>query len=410
MLALLGAFSSIRIQNKFMNINTLYICLLALAFSLPGALFAKDATGKAVDKAQELVNSKPPAVTPSGTKPAEPANPAENPAKPAEPGNKSKPEAPSKQETPTEPSKPDDPLKKGNPPEETPSGTKPAEPANPGENPATPAEPGDKEKPDTGKDVDDKNKPDNADKGEKDSKETKDKKDKADKGSKDKKNKPGKGGKSGGGKSGLSLPSGVPTPSGGGALLPAAGALGGGMLGGIFSGGKKDAAKEEKKEKPPKPAPNAAVILSETVKEVAPIQASTQAVAVEPLYSAGKGPGIAVINFEGEQDAEFSALLTKALSADLKVYNPKELAAKKYDPAAINRVSVRKIAAEIDVEYIVTVKVSKKSETLSIVSVFLREGKTGDIKMTDNSNLRSPEDLKAAAETVSGKIKERIKQ
>jgi len=358
----------------------------------PYGLSAKDVPGNGVDKVKELVNSKPPVETPSGTQPAEPANPGENPAKPAEPGNP------------------------GSPPEQTPSGTQPAEPANPGENPANPAEPANPGE----KTVEpgDKGQPEDADKSRKD----KDSKD-----SKDKKDKPGKGGKSGGGPSAPSLPSGAPTPpSAGASLLPAAGAAGG-IIGGIFSGGKKEA-KEEKKEIP-KPAAKAPAVSSDTAKAETPaqastetkkaaapfqavsiasgtVQASTQAVAVEPLYSAGKGPKIAVMDFEGESGAEFSALLTKALGADLKVYNPKELAAKEYASTAITRVSVKKIAAEINVDFVVTGRVSKKTETLSIISVYLRDGKTGDIKMTDNHSLRSGEDLKLAAESAAGKVKE----
>lgn len=271
---------------------------------------------------------------------------------------------------PADPGKPGNP---GNPPDETPSGTKPADP---GENPADPANK-------------DKTKPEDADK------DAKDKKDKTDKDSKGKKNKPGKGGKGG-----LSLPS-APTP-------PAGGAAAGGIIGGLFSGGKKEEKKEEKKEIPP-PAPKEAAASTETAKEAAPVQASTQAVVVEPLYSAGPGPKIAVIDFDGESGAEFAALLSAALGADLKVYSPRELAAKKYDPAAINRISARKIAAEIDVEYIVTGKVSKKTDTLSIISVSLRDGKSGDTKMTDNHNIRSAGEMKSAAENAAGKIKAKIK-
>ena len=56
-----------------------------------------------------------------------------------------------------------------------------------------------------------------------------------------------------------------------------------------------------------------------------------------------------------------------------------------------------------------TGKVSKNSETLSILSVYLRDGKTGDIKMTDNHSLRSGGDLKTAAENTARKIKAAIK-
>lgn len=417
-----------------MRINHFIICLSVFTLlCFTAGLSAKDVPGNVADKVKELTNSKPPAETPSGTQPAEPANPGQNPAKPAEPGNPGKPEPPSKPETPPEPSKPADPVKNGNPPEQTPSGTQPAEPANPAENPAEPAAPAKPgENPAEPAGPGDKGQPEDADKGQEDedNKDAKDKKDKTEKDSKNKKDKPGKGGKSGGGPSAPSLPSGVPTPqSAGASLLPAAGAAGG-IIGGIFSGGKKKA-KEEKKEIP-KPAAKATAVSSETAKAATSVQASTEtakaavpgqavgiasgtvqastrAVVAEPLYSAGKGPRIAVMAFDGEAGAEFSALLSKILSADFKVYNPKELAAKEYDTAAINRVSARKIAAETAVEYIVTGKVSKKSGTLSIISVFLRDGKTGDIKMTANHSLRSAEDLKSAAETASGKIKERIK-
>ena len=334
----------------------------------PAGLSASDVQKKFLDKAEDLNKPKPPTDTPSGNNP--------DPGNPGKPGDAT---------NPTDPGKPGNP---GNPPEETPSGTKPADP---GENPADPANK-------------DKTKPEDADK------DAKDKKDKTDKDSKGKKNKPGKGGKGG-----VSLPS-APTPPSGAALAPAGGAVAGGIIGGLFSGGKKDEKKEEKKEIPPpapkevkKEAPKEAVASTEAVKAAAPVQALTPVIAAEPLYSAGPGPKIAIIDFDGESGAEFSALLSVSLSADLKVYNPAELAAKEYDPAAINRISARKLAAVIDVEYIVTGKVSKKTDTLSIISVSLRDGKTGDIKMTDNQSLRSLADLKSIAENAAGKIKERIK-
>jgi len=340
---------------------------------LPAGLSAKDVPGNTPEKVQELVNSKPPVETPAGTSPAEPANPGQNPTKTA---------APSNPETPAEPSKPADPLKNGNPVEETPSGTKPADPANPGENPATPAE------------TDDKAKPDKTDK---------DKKDKADKDPKERKDNSGKGGKGG-----PSLPSGGAPPQGGGAsLAPAAGGIGG-LVGGVLSGGKKEEKKEEKKTKPPKLPLKETAASSETVKTGGLVQASTQAITAEQLYSDGKGPRIAVINFEGENGAEFAVLLSAALSSDLKVYDPKKLAAKKIDSVAVNRVSARKIAADLDIEYLVAGKVSKKTATLSIISIFLRDGATGDVKMTDNHNIRSAGDLKSAAENAAGKIKERV--
>ena len=340
---------------------------------LPAGLSAKDVPGNTPEKVQELVNSKPPVETPAGTSPAEPANPGQNPTKTA---------APSNPETPSEPSKPADPLKNGNPVEETPSGTKPADPANPGENPATPAE------------TDDKAKPDKTDK---------DKKDKADKDPKERKDNSGKGGKGG-----PSLPSGGAPPQGGGAsLAPAAGGIGG-LVGGVLSGGKNEEKKEEKKTKPPKFPLKETAASSETIKAGEAVRSSTQAIPAEALYSSGKGPRIAVVNFEGENGAEFSALLSAALASDLKVYDPKELVVKKIDSAAINRVSARMLAADLDIEYLVAGKINRKTATLSIISVFLRDGVTGDIKMTDNHNIRSAEDIKSAAENAAGKIRERI--
>lgn len=336
---------------------------------LPAGLSAKDVPGNTPEKVQELVNLKPPVETPVGTNPAEPANPGQNLTKPA---------APSNPETSAELSKPADPLKNGNPVVETLSGAKPADPASPGENPATPSETDDKAKPD---------------------KTEKDKKDKADKDPKERKDNSGKGGKGG-----PSLPSGGAPPQGGGAsLAPAAGGIGG-LLVGVLPGGKK----EKKKEKPSKLPLKELAASSETVKAGGSVQASTQAITSEQLYSDGKGPRIAVINFEGENGAEFAMLLSAALSSDLKVYDPKELAVKKIESAAVNRVSARKIAADMDVEYLVAGKVSKKTGTLSIISIFLRDGATGDVKMTDNHNIRSAGDLKSAAENAAGKIKERV--
>ena len=343
--------------------------IFIISACLPAGLSASDVQKKFLDKAEDLNKPKPPTDTPSGNNPADPGksgNPgdATNPADPGKPGNP------------------------GNPPEETPSGTKPADP---GENPAEPG---------------------NADKDlkDKDAKDAKDKKDKTDKDSKGKKNKPGKGGKGG-----VSLPS-APTPPSGAALAPAGGAVAGGIIGGLFSGGKKDEKKEEKKEVPPpapkevaKEAPKEAVASTEAVKAAAPVQTSTPVVAAEPLYSEGPGPKIAVLDFEGEHGAQFAELLTEALKADLKVYSRMELAAKKYETQAVTRVSAKKIATEAAVEYVVTGKIALKTETLSIISIFLRDGKTGDIKMTDNQSLRSLADLKSIAENAAGKIKEKIK-
>lgn len=314
----------------------------------------------------------------------------QNSAKTAEPGNLGKPEAPSKPEIPNESSKSADPLNKGNTPDETPSGTKPADP---GENPA---EPGSKGESNANKELKDNAKPDEAEKT------TKDTKEKTDKDSKGKKDKSGKGGKSGVGK-------GVPAPQGGASnLVPAAGAAGGGLIGGMLSGGKKEGKQEEKLQKPVKSALKEVAASSETVREAALVQASTQATASGSLYSAGKGPRIAVIDLEGELGAEFAALLSSALSGDFKVYDPEKLAAKEYSAALINRISARKIASELGVDYLVTGKANKKTNTLSIISVFLRDGQTGDTKMTDNHNIRSSADLESAAVNAAVKIKESV--
>lgn len=355
-----------------MKITRLILTSLLIAPAcFPVGLTAEDAPPGGPAKAQELANLKSPAEIPSS--PAEPAKPMES-GKPGKPATASSPE------TPTEPSKPADSLKNGNPPEETPSGTKPADPAKPGENPATPAEPADKAKPD---------------------KTEKGKDDKSDKGLKGKKDSSGNEGKGG-----PSLPSGGPAPQGGGAgLAPAAGGIGGGLIGGILSRGKKE---EKEKEKLNRPTLKENAASSETVKTGVSVQSSTQSISAEALYSSGKGSRIAIIDFEGENGAEFAAHLAAALGSDLKVYNPKKLAVKKIDSAAVNRVSAKKIAADLDIEYLVAGKVSVKTTTLSIISVLLRDGATGDIKMTDNHNIRSAGDLKSAAENAAYKIKKRV--
>ncbi len=243
-----------------------------------------------------------------------------------------------------EPAKPVEQGNAGKPPEETPSGTKPAEPATPGEDPAIPAEP---------------------DKG----REEKDKK--------DRKDKPGKGGKSGG----LSQPA--------AALLPAAGAT----FGLLPVVGK------EKKEAP-EPELKDTAVSSEPVK--------TAAAADEPLYSAGKGPRIAVLSFDGEAGAEFAALLAKVLSPGLQVYSPRALAARNYSGTAVTRLLAKKICAETGVDYLVTGRVSKKTGTLTIISVFLRDGKTGDTVLTDYQNLKPSGELARCSEAASVKILERL--
>lgn len=234
----------------------------------------------------------------------------------------------------------------------------------------------------------------------------KDKTDKTGKDHKDKTDKPGKDGKSGGGHGGgSSLPSGIPTPqSGAASLLPAAGAIGGGIIGGILSSGKKYADKKEKK-----PAKGAAAS-SDTIKWETSVQVSTWVVAAGPLYSEGKGSKIAIMDFEGEYGAEFADLLAEALKTDLKVYSRNELTKKNYSAKDGGMSLAKKVASEISVDYVVTGKVSKKTETLSIISISLRSGKTGDIKMTDYPKLKSAEDLKTIAEAASVKMKERTKQ
>lgn len=356
---------------------------------LVSPLCAKDAVGNAADKAKDIkdagdaiTNSQPPTETPSGTQPAEPANPGQNPAKPADPANPGKPQG------------------------ETPSGTKPADPATPGENPAKPAEPGNK-------DAADNTKKDPSDKTDAD-KDPKDKKDKDDKDKKDKKDKRGKDGKSGGGPS---VSAGAPpTPQ---AAAGAAGAIGGGIIGSILSGGKeeKEEKKEEKKEAPKKVSKETAVsteavkevaVSSETVKAAEPVLVSTLTALAEPLFSEGKGPKIAVLDLDGDFGAEFANMLFDALKTDLKVYSRKELAGKNYDTKAITRVSARKIASEIAVDYIVTGKINKKTETLSLISVYLRDSVSGDIRLTVSQPLRGENAAADASAIVSAKIREQI--
>lgn len=191
---------------------------------------------------------------------------------------------------------------------------------------------------------------------------------------KNRKNKPGKGGNPGA----LSQPA--------AALVPASGAAFG-----LLPGGGK-----EKKEVP-EPASKETTVSSEPVKPAA-----------NPLYSSGKGPRIAVLDFEGEAGAEFAALLSKALSPDLKVYSRGALAARNYSGAAMTRVLAKKICAETGVDYLVTGRASKKTETLTIISVFLRDGKTGDTTLADYQNLKPGGDPARCAEAASGKILERL--
>jgi TolB-like protein len=174
----------------------------------------------------------------------------------------------------------------------------------------------------------------------------------------------------------------------------AAAAVGAGILGGLLGGGDK----ENKK------APAAVASPERSTGTAAGPDVSTAAAPAEPLYSPGKGPKIAVLDFEGENGAEFAVLLTEALKPGLKVYSRTALAAKSYETKTTTRLVARKIAAEIAVDYIVTGKVSKKSDTLLIISIYLRDGKTGDIRLTNNQNIRSAEELNSAAADAAEKI------
>lgn len=343
------------------NINYIVFSLL---FIFQGRVFSKDTEilPRGVNNTGDSFLSE----TLPGTKPAEPAGPVDNSPKPTTPENIKV------QETPN------------NSPTETPSGTKPAEPANPGGDSATPAEPSAKKKNDSDKlkqdksDIESENNPDRE--------------------LNDKKNRPGNRGKSGGGSS---LSPRVPAQPGGGMLLPAAA----GAVGAILPNSK-DRPEREAIEK--QPETEKIPVSSETMKAGEVSTATASAAVSKALYSDSKGPKIAVVVFDGEPGTEFSELLIAALKSELKVYGSKELHTKKYGIPAITRLSARKIAADIDADYLVTGRVSKKTETLSIISVFLRNGTTGEIVMTEYQNLKSVEGLPACSEAASQKIKERI--
>lgn len=188
-------------------------------------------------------------------------------------------------------------------------------------------------------------------------------------------------GKSGGPK-GLSLPS-MPAPQGG-----AAAAAGAGILGGILGGGKAAG---------PPAASTAAAVST----------AAAAAPAPEPLFSEGKGPKIAVLDFEGEGGAEFAALLSDALKPGMKVYSRAALAAKNIAPA-VNRVSARKIGAALGVDYLAAGKISKKTETLTIISVYLRSAVTGDINATESIPVRAPDTPQGKTREVAGRIAKKL--
>lgn len=258
-----------------------------------------------------------------------------------------------------------------------PSGTKPAEPASPGQGPAEPAEPakpGEKaakpdspgEKPEAGQEKIAKDSSAGDEHGKKDA-------------APGKKDRPAGGKKSGkSGVSGRSLPS---LPS---ALPPRGAAAGAGT----------------DKEKTPAPAAP-----KET--STASVTASTGAATAEPLFSQGKGPKIAVMLLDGEGGAEFAALLSSALKPDLQVYSHAAMAAKEYDVNAINRISARKIAAELGVDFIVTGKMGKRTATLTIISIYLRDAGSGDVKLTDSRSLRAGDRPETLSALLAGKIKEK---
>lgn len=282
------------------------------------------------------------------------------------------------------------PDKISQPPDQTPSGTKPAEPANPGENSATPAQPGAKDKTDAAKNGDN-GQPGDAAKDKTDNTDKDDKNDNSDKSNKGEKKGHGKHG----GLKGISLHE--PSAAQGGAA-----AAGAGFLGGIFGGGKD----KDKKEAAPEAEASTTTIISTAAPEGA--STPTAAAPAEPLFSDGKGPKIAVMDFAGDGGAQFTALLAAALKPELKVYSRAALALKKYDSAAVNRVSARKIGASMGVDYIVTGKIDKETDTLSVIAVFLRSVSTGDIKMTDFIPVRAPATVPAQAPEAAKRIERKI--
>lgn len=130
---------------------------------------------------------------------------------------------------------------------------------------------------------------------------------------------------------------------------------------------------------------------------------STSAVKEEPLYSAADGIAIAVLDFEGESGAEFAGLLSAQLATREKVYSRKAIQEKSYG-SQVARLAARKIASETGTDYLVAGRISKKTESLSIISVILREGSSGDIKSTIFVNLRNTSELSSAAATAAGQV------
>lgn len=255
------------------------------------------------------------------------------------------------------------------PPAQTPSGTAPAEPASPSESPAKPADPG---KPaDAAKPAEPAGKDGLQEPGQK----------------KEKKEKPGRKGK--GGKK-TRLP-GVSAPSGAAAGQGAAGAAGAAVLGGLRGGGEKEKQKAAEEKTAPPPA-----------------AVETSSATESPAYSEGTGRKVAVLDFEGEEGAEFASLVAAALAPELRVYDRARLAALGYDPASVNRISARTVAADTGAEYLVTGKVSKKTATLTIISVYLRDGATGDIRQTESRSVRPPDTLQSAASDAAAKIKDAV--
>ncbi|MBI4655574.1 MAG: hypothetical protein HY746_02380 [Elusimicrobia bacterium] len=274
---------------------------------------------------------------------------------------------------------------------EPPSGTKPAEPAVPGEKPAEPAVPGEKtetDKPDTSQDDklrngSDKSDPYKDDKKPED-KEKSDKKQKKDKKDKAKKDKSKKGSKLN--------PSLSASPASQGAGAGAAGGVLGRILG-IF-GGSGDKEKQTK---------SSATI---TGASVSTATLAGRPAAATTLFSQGNGPKIAVFDFEGQSGPEFADYLSEALGAKgFKVYNRNVFKEKGLSGIQINRVVIKKISNEAGCDYLVTGKISKKTETLFIISVFLKDGKNADIKMTHFVKIKDISEIKKGAEQAAEKIK-----
>ncbi|MBI5574367.1 MAG: hypothetical protein HY919_07445 [Elusimicrobia bacterium] len=129
---------------------------------------------------------------------------------------------------------------------------------------------------------------------------------------------------------------------------------------------------------------------------------------VIPLFSEGSGPKIAVFDFEGEHGVEIADYISEALTKNFRVYDRKSLSGKGLAKEKVNNATLKKIKKDVDADYFVTGGVSKKTETLYIVSVFLKDGKKGDTKMTDYPKFKKLDELKSTAEIIAGKIKKRV--